>query len=300
MSLQPLRLLLFRMKPMNELASAKVVILGLGLMGGSLAMALRGRCALLLGVDPDEETRRLALRENVVERVSADPAELFPAADIVILAAPVRAILSLLDDLPAWHPGIAIVLDLGSTKREIVERMDRLPGRFDPLGGHPMCGKERGSLINADARLFQDSSFALSSLPRTTMQAKNMAEQIVQAVGAHSLWIDAEIHDRWVAATSHLPYLISNTLAFSTHDEASPLVGPGFRSTARLAPSPAQMMIDILLTNRGNVLQALREFQQDLAEIARLLENQDEVAMRIRFAAGAERYERLVKQEKMA
>jgi prephenate dehydrogenase len=152
------------------LGEARVCILGLGLMGGSLAMALRDRCALLLGVDPDEQVLAQALERGIVERASSDAGVLLPESDLVILAAPVRSILRLLELLPELHPGRAVVLDLGSTKTQIVKAMADLPERFDPVGGHPMCGKEKTSLTNAESGLFNRAPFALTALSRSSSQ----------------------------------------------------------------------------------------------------------------------------------
>lgn len=127
-------------------ATATVAIIGLGLMGGSLALALHGRCARLLGCDRDPDVVTLALERQVVDAASTEPAALLPQADLVVLAVPVRASLEWLQRLPGLHPGQAVVLDLGSTKTAVLQAMEALPERFDPLGGHPMCGKEDGSL----------------------------------------------------------------------------------------------------------------------------------------------------------
>lgn len=250
-----------------SLGEARVAILGLGLMGGSLAMALRGRCARLLGIDPDPATLVMARQMGLAECLSADPGELLPGADLVILAAPVSAILRLLGDLPRLHPGRPVVLDLGSTKAEIARAMAGLPERFEPVGGHPMCGKERSSLAEAERGLYLGAPFALTALPNTTLRARQMAESVAEAAGAHPLWLDPETHDRWVAATSHLPYLVASALAAATPAEAAPLVGPGFRSTARLAASPPGVMLDILATNRANLLEALGRFRTSLDRI---------------------------------
>ena len=130
--------------------SRRVAIFGLGLMGGSLALALRGQVAGLLAVDPDPDTRALALEKGIVDQISADPVEIVGQADVIILAAPVEAILEQLRCLGDWvnlarpgsQPEEILVIDLGSTKQTIVDAMQALPPGFDPLGGHPMCGKE--------------------------------------------------------------------------------------------------------------------------------------------------------------
>ena len=277
------------------LSNSRVAILGLGLMGGSLALKLRGRCAQLLGCDTDPTTLALARQQNLVDQVSDRPGDILPLSDLVILATPVRAILSLLDELPILHPGSAAVLDLGSTKVQIIERMQALPGRFDPLGGHPMCGKERGGLENADPNLYQSAPFALTPLPRTSLRLRRLAEQLVRLVGARPLWLEAETHDRWVAATSHVPYLVANALAAITPVETRPLVGPGLRSSTRLAPSGWSMMRDILETNRPNILAGLQRFRQQIEDLENRLETGDLAAVEQLTAQGARNYEALVK-----
>lgn len=276
------------------ISTARVAILGLGLMGGSLAMALRGKCAGLLGIDPDPETLSLARRLEIVDWASPQPGELLSQADVVIMAAPVRVILALLEELPDLHPGDAVVIDLGSTKTEIVEAMGALPKRFDPLGGHPMCGKERSNLANAEPGLYRGAPFAFTPLLRTSPRARALAAQLARAVGAYPLWLDPETHDRWVGATSHLPYLIANTLAAVVPLEAAPLVGPGLRSTTRLAPSSQAMMLDILVTNRRNLLANLRCFREHLETLEGYLAGDDERCLGELLSQGARNYEELV------
>jgi prephenate dehydrogenase len=262
-----------------SLAEQRVGILGLGLMGGSLALALRGRCAALLGYDLDPQIVRLAERQQVVDRASTELSELLPGMDLILLAAPVLANLDLLQRLGEYHPEPAVVLDLGSTKVQIVQAMAGLPERFDPLGGHPMCGTEKASLLHADAELYRGAVFALTPLSRTTDRARELALQVLAAIGSKPLWMEAEEHDRWVASTSHLPYLVANALAISTPAEAAVLAGAGFFSTSRLAGNYAPMMLDVLRTNRENILKALRRFSKDLNEFEALLENEDYPAL---------------------
>lgn len=282
------------MAQIDSLSNCRVAILGLGLMGGSLALRLRGQCQELLGCDPDPATLALARQWDLVDRITDQPGDILPSTDLVILAAPVRAILTLLDDLPALHPGHAVVLDLGSTKIQIVQRMLALPVRFDPLGGHPMCGKERGGLANADPDLYQSAPFAFTPVPRTSKRARDLAVQLAQLVGANPLWLEAETHDRWVAATSHVPYLAANALAAVTPLDARPLVGPGFRSTTRLAPSNWTMMCDTLETNRPNILAGLKRFRLQIEELESLLTSGDLQALEQLTVQGVRNYEALI------
>lgn len=250
-----------------RLQDSKIAILGMGLMGGSLALALKGKCAALYGIDSNPVTLELALAKKIVDQADADPARLLPQADLVILSTPIPAIIAFIHKLSSLAHKPCIVLDLGSTKKEIVKAMSSLPEHFDPLGGHPICGKEKLGLENAEASLYQGAPFVVTALKRTTVRARNAARQIIAAVGAHLIEMDAEEHDRALAFTSHLPFLISSTLALSTPSEYSPFIGTGFRSTSRLAGTPASMTLGILQSNRENVLNAISLFQQQLSEI---------------------------------
>jgi prephenate dehydrogenase len=169
--------------------------------------------------------------------------------------------------IPEVHHGPAIVIDIGSTKVEILGKMAELPLSFDPIGGHPMCGKELAGFENADPGIYHGAPFVLTPLERTSERAKNFALDLVRAVGAESVWLDPETHDSWVATTSHLPYLLSVGLVASAPPEVASVVGPGFRDVSRLAGSDRQMMLDILSTNKEKVLKAIRRFRENLEEL---------------------------------
>ncbi|MCL4529355.1 MAG: prephenate dehydrogenase [Chloroflexi bacterium] len=257
------------------LADAKIAIIGLGLMGGSLALALKGKCAALYGIDSDRAALELACRQNVVDLADGDPAKLLPESDLVIFAAPVPAILILLEQLPSFTSNRCIVMDLGSTKRLIVEAMSRLPERFEPIGGHPICGKEKLSLANAESTLYQNAPFILTPLERTTQRTLSAAHLIIEVIGAKAMILDAIEHDRILAATSHFPFLLSSALALSTPKDVASFVGPGFKSTSRLAGTPSSMMLGVLQSNRENVLEVLRCFRHSLDEIESSLISND-------------------------
>ncbi|MEP0806171.1 MAG: prephenate dehydrogenase/arogenate dehydrogenase family protein [Chloroflexota bacterium] len=278
-----------------SLEHATVGILGLGLMGGSLALALKGKCARLIGFDPHPPTLELALSKKIIDHAEAfalsggssseayrDPQS--KRLDILVIAAPVPAILNYLHQLQStnYQPALSeaeglpiTLLDLGSTKRDIVRAMSALPANFDPIGGHPICGKEKLGLENADPHLYRGAPFVLAPLERTSPRAKSAAKQLISAVGAHPLEMTAEEHDRVLASTSHLPFLVSSALAHATPQEFAPLVGPGFRSASRLAGTPAHMMMGVLQSNRDNLLSAIRTFRNLLDEIESVLENED-------------------------
>jgi prephenate dehydrogenase len=281
-------------QPDFRLAESKIAILGLGLMGGSLALGLRGKCAAIYGIDLQSATLELALSQHIVDNADSDPATLLPKADLVVLSAPVPAILSLLEQLPSLTPNPCIVMDLGSTKRLIVEAMSRLPERFDPLGGHPICGKEKLSLANAERTLYYAAPFLLTPLERTSPRALSAARQIIEALGAKVRLLDALEHDRILASTSHLPFLLSSALALSTPPEAASFIGPGFKSVSRLAGTPASMMSGVLRSNRENILNAISGLQDHLAQIKSALADEDDSRLEAILDRSCSNYQHLI------
>ncbi len=279
-----------------KLKETRIAIIGLGLMGASLAQALRGQCAALFGVDADLETVEKAADLGLVQAASVKMEEIVPQADLVIFAAPVRATLGLLRRLSDIPNARAIVLDLCSTKNEIVAAMEALPANFDPIGGHPMCGKETSGLENADPAIYREAPFAIVPLlARTSPAALALTGELVQAIGARPLLLDAATHDAWTAATSHFPYLLTAALVLSTPSDAAPLIGSGFRSTARIAGSSVPMMMDILTTNRANVLAAIARMKEALNGLeAALRESESEQELAEALSKARERYQALV------
>ena len=258
-----------------SLARSKIAIIGLGLMGGSLALALKGKCLDLLAVVHRSSAREQALRLNIVSQADEDPAKILPKADVIILSTPVPAILEWLARLPEYTPQNCVVIDMGSSKQIIVEAMNQLPERFSALGGHPICGKENLSLENAEATLYQNASFVLTPPAHLSILASTAALQIIKAIGARPVWLDAVSHDRLLAFTSHLPFLLASALAMTAPSGATSLVGPGFNSTSRLASTPSSMMLGILQTNRDNVLEAVSIFQKNLEVIEQAIRSED-------------------------
>ena len=279
-------------QPDFNLADSKIAIIGLGLMGGSLALGLRGKCAALYGIDPHLPTLELALSQHIVDYADSGPAKLLPEADLIILSAPVPAILTLLEELSTYTSNSCIVMDLGSTKKLIVDAMSQLPERFDPIGGHPICGKEKLSLANAERTLYYAAPFLLTPLKRTSPRALSAANQIIEAVGAKATILDAAEHDRILAATSHLPFLISSALALATPQDVQPFVGPGFKSTSRLADTPSSMMLGVLQSNRENVLKALAELQEQVTEIKTALLSEDSAKLEAILKEAQSKYQK--------
>jgi prephenate dehydrogenase len=246
-----------------KLEQMHLTIVGLGLMGGSLARALRRLGPKLTGVDSDPETVRLAAELGVVDQASSHLASGLGMCDLAVLAVPVRTCVELIRRMGRDLPVPPRLLDLGSTKSEILNAMHDLPTSCDPIGGHPMCGKESAGLLSSDPSLYRGAVFALSPLERTSSGLVQFAQGLARAVGARPLLMPAHAHDRLVAFSSHLPYLLAAGLVATLEPIGAEdsrlwdLLGPGFRDTSRLAAGEVGMMMDILSTNRRHVEEAL-------------------------------------------
>jgi prephenate dehydrogenase len=273
-----------------QLADCRVGIIGLGLMGGSLALAIKDACRSISGYDVDPRTIDQALERGIIHR----PIDLRgDQVDLLILAAPVSAILDWIDRAPAVFSGEFHLIDLGSTKAQIVERMQTLPDRISPLGGHPMCGKETSGLAVADGNLYRDCAFALTPLDHTQPSTLRLAQDMIATLHARSLLLDPQTHDRAVAAISHLPYLVATALLDAVtrlaDDTAWSLAAAGFRDTTRLAASDVTMLLDILKSNHAEVLRALYGAQSSLQDTIELLEREDWPQLRSKLAAAREK-----------
>ena len=265
----------------------RVAVVGLGLMGASLAGALRGKCARVIGVARRADVVETALARGFVDEGTTNLLAGVRDADVVVLSTPVRVIVQQLAEIaPHLRPG-CVVMDLGSTKAQIVAAMDRLlPDHVQPLGAHPMCGKETSGIDVAEVTLYQERTFILTPSPRTTPETVALGVALAEAAGAKPLVLDADRQDYIVGTVSHLPYLLACALvatadATTSKDPAAwKIVAGGFRDTSRVAGSDVTMMLDILMTNRDHVLAAVRECEAQLRRMADLVAEGDEGALR--------------------
>lgn len=260
-----------------------LTIVGLGLMGGSLALALRGHADKISGVDLSESARRYALDHRIVDAAADDLYEGVHHADVVVLAAPVRVIIEMLQmRLGAYLRSNTLVIDIGSAKQDIVDAMAKLPIGVNAIGGHPMTGKEDNGIQGADPLLYQNRPFVLCPSRRTTPAARLRALALVETLGALPIEMEAERHDQIVAGISHLPYLLSAALVATVANQAEhdaaywELAAGGFRDTSRLAASDVTMMGDILSTNTQAVATLLAQFRMQLAMLETMLISGDD------------------------
>jgi prephenate dehydrogenase len=236
----------------------RVGIVGLGLIGASLAMALRGAFRVL-GTDRDRAVLEAARSAGLVE--PGDPL----AADVVVLAVPIPTLPSVLPGLRG-HPGV--VTDVASTKVQVMAWARR--AGVDLIGGHPMCGSERSGFTAADGSLFVGAPWVLT-------RAEPRLEAVIRATGAEPVVMDAERHDRLVAGVSHAAFCCSAAYVLALAGdpewpEARRLAGPGFRDLSRLAAGDPSLHLAILGTNREPVVERLRALERELARVRELIE----------------------------
>lgn len=248
-----------------------VAIVGLGLMGSSLALALKEAQpgTVVVGSDPDAMTLRKALDRGIVESASAD-LSVVDVADLVVIAVPILALKNVFSNLRGRVDG-KVVTDMASTKESVMEWA--AASGIDLVGGHPMCGKEASGIDAADASIFKGAPWVLTKNERAVTA-------LVESVGAHPLVMDAATHDRLVAGVSHAAFLLSvgYVLSLSSRSdwpEASKLAASGFRDMSRLAAGDPELYAGISRTNRAHLVEQLDAISATLARLRRHLQDDD-------------------------
>jgi len=261
------------------MAIRQITIVGTGLIGGSLGLALRERGfdGTVIGCDKPEVVE-MAVTRGAVDRGASDIKEATRDSDVVVFATPVRVSFSLLEKLAPALPPDTLFTDTGSTKGELVEFVRLLLGESAGermLPGHPMAGKEQGGIENADGELFRDAAWLVTPIrAHQTYTARQLEYlDLLRSIGARVVAIEPERHDRLCAWISELPQMISTALASLLHDElhadreAAQIGGRALCDMTRIARSPFSMWGDIAMTNTVNLEKALLRFEQEIAHL---------------------------------
>lgn len=260
-----------------------MAILGVGLIGGSLGMALRAAGGWrAVGWDADDHVLTQAVDLGAID-AAVDSAEAACAgASIVVIAAPVPAIANLLAHIAPVIRDDTVVTDTGSTKERIVEAGESSIGSHF-VGGHPMAGTEKSGISSATGSLFCGATWVLTPSTDTAPEAQSTVESMVRTVGARCVICTPQEHDTWVAAISHLPHIAAYALAAAAEETAyaggAQLVAGSFRDGTRVALSDPQLWAGILLDNREAVLRILDRYSQQLAEVRDALAKSDRAAL---------------------
>jgi prephenate dehydrogenase len=263
-------------------------LIGCGLMGSSFALALKraGLVKRVVGFSPSNSTTTLALKMGVIDAIANSAAEAATGADLVLLAVPVAATEASLRAVQPVITTSTLVMDVGSTKRDVVNAAlqalgDRLPC-FVPA--HPICGREVSGVQNALVDLYVGKKVILTPLPETAAVQLQQANQLWTALGCKVSEMSPQTHDAAYAAVSHLPHLLAfammNSLgAQAEGDQYLALAGPGFRDFSRIAAADPVMWRDIFLANRDELLAQSQRFQASLQALEALITAGDATAL---------------------
>ncbi len=262
----------------------RVAIIGLGLLGGSVGLAVAENlpgCATT-GYDADHEVRRRAAERGLVDRVCTTAAEAVEQAELVILCVPVGAMAQSASEIAAALPAGAIVSDVGSSKAAVGEALRKALPHAPVIPAHPVAGTERSGPDAGFAHLFRHRWCILTPAEKTDPQAIARLTAFWQALGANVELMDAAHHDLVLAVTSHIPHLIAYTIVGTASDleevtrsEVIKYSAGGFRDFTRIAASDPTMWRDVFLTNREAVLEMLGRFTEDLTALQRAIRRED-------------------------
>ena len=273
----------------KSLGIHKVGIVGLGLIGGSLAKAIHGRTGIkeIVAIDKDEASLKMAKEEGVITESSCDDIHILSGCDVVILCAPVDVIKNMQDDLAKVD--IGMITDVGSVKQPVMDAI-RLPNF---VGGHPMAGSERYGYACSNGSLFENALYVIC-LPEYSKVSANMLqsfEELIRAIGAIPMRMTAKEHDERVAAVSHLPHIVASSLSLlmANRDDGalSRMAAGGFRDITRIASSNSKLWAGITSNSREALLPILDEYIDTLTKWKTALENNDSAELEKLFAQGA-------------
>lgn len=266
------------------IAPRKIAVIGVGLIGGSLCLAIKRRWpgVKVVGYHRDLDRLKQALKLRVIDEATDDLNGLCAGADFIFICTPVS---NIIDQVKAIRPHLndgTIVTDVGSTKRSIVYDAERLlAGKADFIGGHPLAGSEQKGVLGASASLFQSAIYILTPTPNTSPAAFQRLHGLLTQLGARIVALSPEKHDQVVAIVSHLPHLLAasliNLAARSAKETENILffAAGGFRDMTRIAAGDPDLWVDISLENKEAILQALDDFISELSSLRRVLDKSD-------------------------
>jgi prephenate dehydrogenase len=266
----------------------RIVIVGVGLIGGSLGLAARqrGLVGQVVGFGRTEANLRVALERGIIDAYTFDPAEAARGADLLFLAVPVEATSSTVAKFLPFLAQGCVITDAGSTKEQVVRKMERLlPASVPFVGAHPIAGTEHAGAAAAFASLFEQRLCVLTPTERTDPAAMARVRALWEGVGMRVEEMDMATHDRVLARVSHLPHLIAFSVMNAMLNASVPGVdlltyaGSAFADLTRVAASPVEMWRDICTSNREALLGAIDEFAEALARLRTCVDTGDSASL---------------------
>ena len=266
-----------------------ICIIGVGLIGGSLAASLRrtNACEQIIGIDQDPVTLQNAKSLQIIDSAYASVSECDEAPDLVVIAVPMSFVRGVMLELKEWFKSCEAITDVGSTKKSVHEDLlnifdGQLPSNF--VAGHPIAGREKNGVLAAIDDLFIKRKVILTPFDNTAETSVEQIKTMWETVGAYVETMDMQTHDKILAATSHLPHALAYALVYclSTQNHTSEIfryAAGGFADFTRIASSDPIVWRDICLANRDEILQAINEFDNSLKTLCTSLENSDGAAL---------------------
>lgn len=260
----------------------KIAIIGVGLLGGSIGLAVKRRklAREVVGICRREISLRRALARGACDRVTLNFRDGIKGADLVIIATPVGKIVDMARNVIRYSDGDMILTDVGSTKADVVGRINRMVTRnIKFVGSHPMAGSEKSGVKFADGNLFKGSVCIVTKSPGTDKAALNMVMLFWKSLGAILRVLSPEEHDSYIAYISHLPHMAAAALVNSAGPKSLEYSSTGFKDTTRIASSDPELWHDIFMTNRQAVSRAVSGYSKCLSDIAKSIESNNSGAL---------------------
>ncbi len=276
-----------------------VTVIGVGLLGGSAALAIKAHDSRvkIAGVGRRQASLDVALKAGAIDTTHLEPQQVVAQTDLVILATPVGAFERYLRALAGLLPGRALVTDVGSVKAGVVRAAERVLGKGGPfVGSHPMAGSEEKGVAFARADLFAGATCVITPTDHTPARATRRIERLWQALGMRTVRMRPAAHDRVIARVSHLPHVLAALLMMLPRRGELDVASTGFQDATRLAGGDPEMWRDILVTNRKHILAAIDAFDDDLMHLRDLVELADTPGIEKFLALAKKRREATIAQ----
>lgn len=253
----------------------KVAIIGVGLIGGSMALAIKkkGLARHIVGVSRHKSTLIQAKRDRIIDKGSQD-LSIIKDADLLVLATPVNTILKLSNAITKLIRPDCVITDVGSTKKEIVSRLSKIFPNY--IGSHPLAGSEKRGVTNVQAELFRGSLCIMTPTKNTSPKALKKIRNLWNHLGARVVFLNPDDHDIILSFVSHLPHAIAFSLIEVIPDKFLKFAATGLKDTTRVALSDSRLWADIFLSNRKNMLKAIGVFQDNLSKMKSAIDKRDE------------------------
>ncbi len=281
----------------------RLCVIGVGLIGGSIARAVRkqGLCSSIIGVGQNQRNLAIAKELGVIDEYSQSVDKAAESADMVIIATPVGSLESIVRSLYDSWSSDAVYTDVGSTKLSVVDAVKTVFGEVPPnfVPGHPIAGAEKSGVEASLVDLFQDKTVILTPLLTTSEKSLTTVRSLWTSIGAKVSEMDPAHHDSILAATSHFPHILAYALVdlLGKKDEKAEIfkyAAGGFKDFTRIASSDPKMWLDICLANKAEIIPLIEQFSAELDVIAAMLNNNASEALFDRFCGAKQARQRFI------